>query len=354
MSTLLSQNTFAARDTPITSSADDFEPVAQNSVSVFADGGKDYVYIIDGVENHYLVPPYGFDPLIATDDELERYCFPSRPALSSTDYTEWEALMSNYTGTPDPQIETKKVPTKKSTMVSSTLKTTAPTTQYANNWSGYVAYLNTSSTTYYNQVQTDYTHPSISSISGWCYNAYWVGLGGWNSGNLVQAGTATIDIADHFAWYEYLSDTATSVNIQRITSLPINAGDSIHVYISFQKANNKFEYYVANNTTGQSAAAYITLSYVDYLDGTTAEWVVERTTGASGSLFQLGNYGTLSLTNCKATLNTSSTWLNLGTLSGLYKVIMTSNGYSSGTALSTPGSISPTNTQFSCTWNNYS
>lgn len=47
----------------------------------FPDGGKDYVYIIEGIENHYLVPPEGFNPLTATDEELDRYCFPDRPNI---------------------------------------------------------------------------------------------------------------------------------------------------------------------------------------------------------------------------------------------------------------------------------
>ena len=36
----------------------------------FEDGGKDYVYIINGIENHCLVPPEDFNPLTATDEEL--------------------------------------------------------------------------------------------------------------------------------------------------------------------------------------------------------------------------------------------------------------------------------------------
>jgi hypothetical protein len=342
-------------------STNDFETVSYDSVSVFLDGGKDYIYVIDGVENHYLVPPDGFTPLTATDDELERYCFPARPDIFSDDYAEWETLMANYRETPDPIIKTKRVSLDRVSLDKEVLSTSASsvmatsTTRYSRIWSGYESNLGSSSATFYNQVQMDYIHPTISSTSGSCYNSYWVGLGGRNSGKLVQAGTATSGSSTHVAWYEYLSDTASSVSMQIISSLTINAGDNIHVYISFQKANNKFEYYIANNTTGQSAAAYVTLASSDYLDGTTAEWIVERcTNGSTGLPYNLGNYGTITLTTCKATLSTSSTWLNLGSLSGLYNIIMKSNGASSGTTLSTPGSISSSNTQFSCTWNNYS
>lgn len=47
----------------------DCASVSYDYVTEFDDGGKDYVYIIDGVKNHYLVPPDDFDPLTATDED---------------------------------------------------------------------------------------------------------------------------------------------------------------------------------------------------------------------------------------------------------------------------------------------
>ena len=70
----------------------------------FEDGGKDYVYIVDGIENHFLVPPEGFDPITATDEELSRYCFPPRPS-SSAQLKQWENQVKNYKVTPPPELE---------------------------------------------------------------------------------------------------------------------------------------------------------------------------------------------------------------------------------------------------------
>lgn len=137
--------------------------------------------------------------------------------------------------------------------------------------------------------------------------------------------------------------------MQYIDSLTVSAGDSIHVYITFQKANNKFEYYIANNTTGKSASGYVELDASKQFDGTTVEWVVERCK-SGGSLTSLGDYGTMTMKNCKAPLNSSNTWLNLGNLSNLYKVTMIGYG---GNTLSSPGSIS-SGTQFTCTFKDYS
>lgn len=95
----------------------DCDSVSYDYVTEFDDGGKDYVYIIAGVKNHYLVPPEDFDPLTATDEELDRYCFPDRPGAAmelsdgiNSDYSDWFSLMENYSGTPDPEISVSVQP----------------------------------------------------------------------------------------------------------------------------------------------------------------------------------------------------------------------------------------------------
>ena len=196
--------------------------------------------------------------------------------------------------------------------------------------------------------QADYTQPTISSISGTSSSnviGYWDGLGGHNTGSLVQAGTATTGLSDHWAWYEYLS--ASNLNpAVRITSLEINPGDSIHVYISFQQANDKFNYYIANNTTGKSASGIVEIDADEYFDGSTAEWVIEK------AKTNLPKFGSITMSNCQATLNTSNTWKNLNSLSGVKKIILTDSGSSSGTVLCSPGSIS-SNHKFTATWKAY-
>lgn len=256
--------------------------------------------------------------------------------------------MANYTGTPEPEISVSVQPVNPEPTAPVTRATSA--TSY--NWSGYVSDLGDSSSKFYTQAQVDYTQPTISAIESGAVtlNSYWIGFGGYNgSEKLVQAGTSTYGKSTHKAWYEYLSDTGETVHMQYIDSLTVSAGDSIHVYITFQKANNKFEYYIANNTTGKSASGYVELDASKQFDGTTVEWVVERCK-SGGSLTSLGDYGTMTMKNCKATLNSSNTWLNLGNLSNLYKVTMIGSGRNT---LSSPGSIS-SGTQFTCTFKDYS
>lgn len=49
-------------------------------IEELSDGGKIYVYIIDGIENSFPVPPDEFDPLNASDETLATYGFPPRPS----------------------------------------------------------------------------------------------------------------------------------------------------------------------------------------------------------------------------------------------------------------------------------
>lgn len=84
----------------------------------------------------------------------------------------------------------------------------------------------------------------------------------------------------------------------------------------------------------------------EYFDGSTAEWVIEK------AKTNLPKFGSITMSNCQATLNTSNTWKNLNSLSGVKKIILTDSGSSSGTVLCSPGSIS-SNHKFTATWKAY-
>lgn len=80
------------------------ESISYTSVDILPDGGKDYTYFVNGIENHYFVPPEDFNPLTASDAELAMYYFPPRPDTNDkASYSEWIDVMSNYTGTPEPE-----------------------------------------------------------------------------------------------------------------------------------------------------------------------------------------------------------------------------------------------------------
>lgn len=327
--------------------------VTFSAINSLPDGGLDYVFVVEGAENHYYVPPEDFNPATASDEILNMYGYPPRPdTTNATEYAAWVERMESYTGTPIPEIKTTVRPVT-DTQISSVNNTRSVTkTEQSINWSGYIADLGTTGTTKFTQVQADYVHPTIYNIIGSCTISYWVGLGGYNTGNLVQAGTSTTNGAMHSAWYEYLSENGTSVAAQEISSLTVSPGDSIHLYISFQAANGKLNYYIANDTTGKSASGLINLATAYYFDGTTAEWIIERsatwTTSGLHIIEPLANYSTMTMTNCKAMKNTSSSWSNLSDLNTIQFVMHDG----SGKILSQPGVIY-SGSSFPCYFKDY-
>ena len=63
------------------------------------DGGKSYIYEVNGLRVEIPVPPADFEPLNATDEKLAEYGMPERPSASETDeLAEWEARMARYSG----------------------------------------------------------------------------------------------------------------------------------------------------------------------------------------------------------------------------------------------------------------
>lgn len=313
-------------------------PVDYDSVTEFPDGGKDYIYHIDGMEHHYLVPPEGFNPLTATDEELERYCFPSRPkARSGADYDDWASLMGNYSGTPEPGLSIQET----SVDEGPSPKLVTPT-----NWSGYSSKLIDESK-FYTQAQMSFQQPAITVRDPNNLNSYWVGFGGAlrngvQSKKLAQAGTCTQLMSTHNAFYQLKGTNNANTRMVKLSNLPVKAGNKIYVYITFEKANNKFTYYIANNSTGKSASGYVnTYAASDVFDGTTVEYVVERCRDSNGNLFNLGNYGSVTFTNCNAMLNTGNSWISLSKLDGLQKETI-----KYGNVTSTPGTYS--GSQFTC------
>ncbi|HCR41542.1 MAG TPA: hypothetical protein DIW41_11640 [Lachnospiraceae bacterium] len=322
----------------------DAERLTCERVEELPDGGHIYTYLVRGIEHHYPVPPAGFNPITATDEQLETYCFPRRPVTREAEaMNTWLALIENYTETPIPVISIGKKQTQETQQ---TPETRSISSSISRNWSGYSV-----SDSIYTQVQMDYTEPTITSAVSGAASCEWVGIGGYPDAfgvaKLVQAGTVQFGTSSHKAWYEYLNNSSEETNypMTYIDSLSINAGNSIHVYISFQRANNRFEYYIANNSTGKSQAMYIDNVPSDiFYDGTTAEWIVERP--YNGAYMPLCNYGTITLKTCQFTTNANNTWRKVGDYNN-DKITMYND--SGTTILSQPGSITNSDS-FKCTW----
>lgn len=317
----------------------------------FEDGGKDYVYIINGIENHCLVPPEGFNPLTASDEELARYCFPPRPN-DKTELQHWENNMKHYKSTPEPGTKLSyKVETvdsnafKLNDTLTSSIRSSS-SVYNSDKWSGYMVYSSTSSDTY-SQVQGNYTHPTVTAGNSNSRISYGVGIGGVSTTKMVSAGTASDGISNnHYSYIEYTN--SSNIKTRRDASITVSPGDAIHTYITFEKENNKFTYYIANNTSGESISGHVPLNSNSYYDGSTAEWIVAKSsTNSSTSNFP--NYNSITFSMCSYKYLNNATWYNYTNSSNLYQVIMRGQ---TNNVLSQPGAPFG-GSCFTCTWQNY-
>ena len=71
-------------------------------------------YNVDGLEVEIPVPPADFEPLEASNEELEEYGIPPRPDENDTErLAEWTARMSNFTvQEEEPELEVALAPEK--------------------------------------------------------------------------------------------------------------------------------------------------------------------------------------------------------------------------------------------------
>lgn len=334
----------------VTISAETKDDINADYIVEYEDGGKDYVFIIAGEENHCMVPPEGFNPLDATDEMLAKYCFPPRPETPE-ELREWTQLMKNYKNTPKPEldmVETSKIKKRAMDYVNVYSSSTIMT-GYSGTMSGYRAfpYLDEE----VSQVQMNYRQPSVTSVITNCKNRYGVAIGDCAGVTSVRAGTATEGQNVHYAWYQTTGYyVIPEPQMVKISSLTINAGDSIHLYISFEKENNIFTYYIANNTTGQAASGRLERNAADYYDGSTAQWYVERGKINDMNLLNLGNFGTFTPSMCQYKVLNGTSWNNITNANIMHQIDM--KNFSANRILATTSSIFG-GSCFTCTWQGY-
>ena len=155
----------------------------------------------------------------------------------------------------------------------------------SSNWSGYAA-----SGGKFTSVTGTWTVPTVlGTIAG--ADATWVGIGGIDTRDLIQAGTqATVNGGDveYEAWIEMLPASSRPV------SLTVNAGDSVTVTLT-QKSDVDWTILILNNTTGGKYST--TVKYTS--SNSSAEWVQEAPSAGRGTI-PLDDFGTLQFTDASA------------------------------------------------------
>jgi hypothetical protein len=187
------------------------------------------------------------------------------------------------------------IPAPASTTSPDPSQPTAPVVPAGNgqsrNWSGYTA-----TGGKFTAVSGTWTVPDVTSSTAPGTDAAWVGIGGVNSHDLIQAGTQESSTgsghSQYQAWVEMLPQYSQPV------PLAVHPGDSVSVSIAQQSGSNwKIDF--TNNTTGSKYSDAV--QYDSSLSS--AEWVEEAPSSGRGSVLPLDNFGTVTFSSTTAIEN---------------------------------------------------
>jgi len=257
-----------------------------------AGGGSRYDYVIDGSPVHAYMAPPGFDPLMATDAQLDAYGLPPRPADANA-LRDWTQQMSHMHMVQPPPFLVE-------------LPNVRADTIYATNWSGYMV---TGPAATFTHAETWYVEPTFySSVCSSNAEVTWAGLGGWNSQNLAQNGTLhnVPGANDHQAWWEILPGYVVPVNFYAHRGYEFDA--------STRRISGGFRFYFYDYYNG-AVTAYDAIS--NSWDGTSAEAIAERPT-INGAFANLSNFETLHFFSAKANGAGMANWSASGGRHGIH------------------------------------
>jgi hypothetical protein len=244
----------------------------------------------------YTVPPASFDPANASAAELKEYGVPTAPPADSPEYPMWNKMIHNmhFNGTPPSRL----------VVLHNTTGFRAPSSagaqggaeagaQTSYNWSGYGDYASTQA---YNKSTAYFIEPSPTAT---CTNAQEVngdGLGGWNSHNLAQNGTANgiPGLVAHKAWWEILPAGISPVGEHATAGYYFEMQT---LYEGYWEGRSHFNFYFYNYADGSWVSPHIWTT--NGVDRSTSEFIVERPaeTHSNGLTYYspLMNYGSVTM-----------------------------------------------------------
>lgn len=158
------------------------------------------------------------------------------------------------------------------------------------NWSGYTASGGT-----FTSVTGTWAVPEFSPDSATGADATWVGIGGVDTRDLIQAGTqqtvSRTGATQYQAWVETLPQTSHPV------PLTVNPGDSVTISVTLQpQTQDQWQVSFKNETTGKTYQ--VTEHYASSMSS--AEWIEEAPSAGRGRQIPLDNFGTVNFTQASA------------------------------------------------------
>jgi hypothetical protein len=220
-------------------------------------------------------------------------------------------------------------------------------TATSTNWSGYLVKGSS-----FTSAKGSWIVPAVvcAGVSGDQWAANWVGIDGWTSPTVEQAGTVSDcggTIPTYYAWYEFYP---TPMNL--ITSVPVSPGNIMSASVTY--SGGKFTVTITNVTTGKS---FTISEAVANAERVSAEWITEALCcGTKNSIEPLADFGTAVFgtdytkqtgTNDATRSTNSCTILSFGT-ANILQISKTTS--STSPQLSACAPLSGDGTSFPCAW----
>ena len=255
-------------------------------------------------------PAPDFDPVSASDRELELAGFPPRPdpVKAPEAHKHWKRMVTAHQlRVEKPELEQSTVENRPASNVKDFAAeppavSNGSVNTNKSNWSGF-ALSAPYGTFSYNNASTfsEFIVPTVQQAfgvcnGGWDYSNIWTGFDGWGSGDVLQAGieadaycsngvvTGQFKSTRYYAWYEWYPLLSV-----RIGNVAVHPGDMMGVEVWYTTTAPNGHAYIINYDTQQSVSlAFNIRSGTVYL-GNSVEWIVEAPS-VSGSQTTLSNY----------------------------------------------------------------
>jgi len=259
----------------------------------------------------FTQPPAEFDPLTASNEELESWGYRPRPEVTEgpTAQAQWLEEVNPALQRVIPELVRRPDAFNRQLMgleLKSKLKNATAAT--SGNWSGYALTTATGGQPFAH-VTGRWTVPTVKQApgtcsGGWDYSSQWAGIGGFNDAFLLQAGSAANvfcdigqSVPEYFPRIEWLpaSELVIYENAKTLTLFPFAPGDYLIVTVSATNfvagVSKSGTLSFADVTQGWTLALTFTAAALggSEVTGKSAEWIVERTE-VGGSLATLPDY----------------------------------------------------------------
>jgi hypothetical protein len=273
----------------------------------------------------FVAPPPTFNPVVAPPEALQQYGFPPKPdqLKAPAAYSAWSrAVSSPQTRLQSPQLVQTEIFHRPAQHIQPSKAPKAPANELkaipanavaitSSNWSGYLDYDNVTKPFANSYIYASWTIPVAQHAfghglpPGWDYSAQWVGIDGYESPDVLQAGTEadaylmnSTQASFYAAWVEWYPSSEF-----QISNFAVAPGNEVFVEV-WNTGATVGNAYLINITTQQSVAFTFDAPSGTTLVGNSAEWVVERPAISNDSggltLAPLTNYVSCPFDSCYA------------------------------------------------------